>query len=215
MQIGGTTTKKSRAIAQQFRYMTSASSTDRLRRVAQESRFKTTSGLGIPRSRAGDVHIDSDQPTIFILQPIATVVICEEKVFLCVAEVNGLFLDHQPVDHIPISFLSEKTAQVSYQALRLVPASYSDDRDGKHDWRSMDLFLLSSKVPGSLVLPINPDVASHNLCDAFLLFQSSELIAFAASLRDSIHHSHRKTIPHIQYSDHFPYREQEGKPLCY
>jgi hypothetical protein len=149
------------------------------------------------------------------LQPVATVVLCEGKLFLCIAEVNGLFLDHQPVDDIPISVLSEKVAQVSYQGLRLASASYSDDRDGKHDWRSLDLFRLSAKVPGALVLPINPDVASHNLCDAFFLFRSSELMAFATSLRDSILHSHHKAIPQVKLSDYFPYREQDGKSSCY
>ena len=161
VQIGGITMNKSRALAQQFRYVTSASSTDRLRRVAQESRFKTTSSLGAPPPQAGDTHID--RCTLSILQPIATVILCEGKLFLCVAEVNGLFLNHQSVDDIPISVLSEKIAQVSYQGLRLVPASYSDDPDGKHDWRSFNLFRLSAKVPGAIILPINPDVASHNL----------------------------------------------------
>jgi len=215
VHIGGVMTKKSRAISQQFRYVISASSTDRLRRVAQESRFKTTGGLGIPRSRAGDsdavAPIDSDKPTLFILQPIATVVACEGRLFLCIAEVNGLFLGHQPVDDIPLSFLSEKTAQVSYQGLRLVPACYSDDREGKHDWRTKDFFRLSGKVPGSLVFPINPDIASHNLCDAFFLFQSSELMAIAAGLRDNICRGHRKSIPQVKPSDHFPYREHDGK----
>ena len=40
VQIGGNTMNKSWAIAQQFQYVTSASLTDRLRRIAQESRFK-------------------------------------------------------------------------------------------------------------------------------------------------------------------------------
>ena len=46
VQLGGISMNKSRAIAQYFRYMTSASSTDRLRRVAQESRFKPTGRHG-------------------------------------------------------------------------------------------------------------------------------------------------------------------------
>jgi len=99
--------------------------------------------------------------------------------------------------------------------LRLVPASYDDDQDGKHDWRSKDLFRLSATVPGALILPINPDVASNNSCDAFFLFQSSELIALAASLQDSIPRRHCKSIPQVQASDYFPYREQDGKPSHY
>jgi hypothetical protein len=69
VQIGGISMNKSRAIAQQFRYVTSASSTDRLRRVAQESRFKTTGGLRVPHSHAGDAHIDG--PTLSILQEVS------------------------------------------------------------------------------------------------------------------------------------------------
>ena len=107
--------KKSHAIAQQFHYVTSASSADHLCCVAQESRFKPTRGLVVSQSWAGDAHIDA--PTLSILQPITTVVVCEGKLFLCIAEVNGLFLDHQPVDDIPLSVLSDKAAQVSYQGL--------------------------------------------------------------------------------------------------
>ena len=215
VQIGGITTKKSRALAQQFRYVTSASSTDQLRCVAQEGRFKTTGSVRFPHSQAGDAHIDRNRPTLSIHQPITTVIGCEGELFLCMAEVNGLFLDHQPVDEIPISVLSEKVSQVSYQGLRLVSSTYSDVPDGKHDWRSQDLFRLSATVPGTLVLPINPDVASHKLCDAFFLFHSSDLMAIATNLQDSICHSHRKAIPLFKPSDHFPYREQDGKFSCY
>jgi len=205
VQIGGITTKKSRTLAQQFRYVTSASSTDRLRCVAQEGQFKTTGSVGFPHSQAGDTHIDHDRPTLSIHQPIATVIGCEGELFLCIAEVNGLFLNHQPVDEIPISVLSEKDSQVSYQGLHLVSSTYSDVPNGKHDWRSQDLFRLSATVPGALVLPINPDVASHKLCDAFFLFHSSDLMAITTNLQDSIRHSHCKAIPLFKPSDHFPY----------
>jgi len=50
VHIGGVAMKKSRAIAQQFKYVTSAGSTDRLCHVAQESHFKTTVGLGVSHS---------------------------------------------------------------------------------------------------------------------------------------------------------------------
>ncbi|KAF8501133.1 hypothetical protein F5888DRAFT_1579713, partial [Russula emetica] len=73
-----------------------------------------------------------------------------------IAEVNELFHDSVPMDDIPITILSEKIVQVSYQALRLVPASTTDDPNGINDWRSSNLFLLSAKVPGTLVQPINP-----------------------------------------------------------
>jgi len=132
VQIGGITMKKSCAVAQQFRFATSANSTDRLCRVAQEGWFKSTGSLTVPHSQGRDAHING--PKLSILQPIATVVLCEGKIFLCIAEVNGLFLENQPVNDIPIPVLSDKAAQVSYQGMHLVQASYSDDHDGKHNW---------------------------------------------------------------------------------
>jgi len=140
VQIRGITMKKSHTLTQQFQYVTSVSSTDCLHCVAQEGQFKTTGSIGFPYSQAGDAHIDHDRPTLSVYQPIATVIECKEKPFLCITEVNGLFLDHQPIDEIPISVLSERVSQVSYQGLRLVSSTDSDDPDGKHDWRSQDLF---------------------------------------------------------------------------
>jgi hypothetical protein len=203
VEIGGVVMNKSRAIAQQFRYMTSASSTDRLRRVAQESRFKDSNCLDNSIS-------DTEGPVLSILQPIATLVFCERKLFLCIAEVNELFRDSVPVDDIPISILSEKIVQVSYQALRLVPASTTDDPDGINDWRSSNLFSLSAKVPGALVQPINPTIASHIPYNSFL-FDTSILIAMASNLRDRVIRGHHKAIPHVKATEIFPYREQHSE----
>jgi hypothetical protein len=214
VEIGGVVMNKSRAISRHFRYITSASSTDRLCQVAQESRFKPigTGGLGV--SVTDDAH-DVNGLSLSILQPIAMLVLCEQKLFLCIAEVNGLFLDCQPVDYILLSILSEKIAQVSYQALHLVPACYSDDPDGMNDWRTSNLFSLSEKVSGTLVQPINPTVASHNPCDSFFLFESSVLMAIAANLQDHVVCGHRKAIPQVKLSDEFPYREQHSMFSCY
>ena len=142
-------------------------------------------------------------------------VLCEDKLFLCITEVNGLFLGHQAIDEIPILILSKRATQVSYQGLCLVPASYSDDHDEIHDWRSLDLFQFSAKVSGALILPINLDIISQNLCDTFFLFQSSELMALATSLLDSIPCGHCKSIPLAKHSDYFPYQEQDGKSSCH
>ena len=213
VQIGSITMNKSRAIAQHFRYMTSVSSTDRLRHVAQESRFKPTGHLGNPVSGVlGDARTQA--PALSIHQPIATLVLCEQHLFLCIAEVTGLFLDARSVDDIPLSMLPEKIAQVSYQAVRLVPVSYTDDPKGENDWRSTNLFALSNKVPGTLIQPINPTIASHISCDSFFLFQTSILMAIASNLRDHIDRGYCKAIPHVKLSEEFPYREQQGRVSC-
>jgi len=99
---------------------------------------------------------------------------------------------------------------VSYQALCLVPASYTDDPIGENDWRLTTLFALSNKVPGALVQPINPAVTSHIMCNSFYLFQSSVLVVIASNLRDHIDCRYRKAIPHVKVSDKFPYQEQQG-----
>jgi hypothetical protein len=136
--------------------------------------------------------------------------LCEQDLFLCVAEVTGLFLDTNPVDDIPLSILPEKIAQVSYQALCLVPATYTNDPMGKNDWRLTTLFALSNKVPGALIQPINPAVACHIMCNSFFLFESSILMVIASNLQDHIDHGHYNAIPHVKVSDEFPYWEQQG-----
>ncbi|KAI0286135.1 hypothetical protein BC826DRAFT_972831 [Russula brevipes] len=129
-QIGGVAVNKSCTIAQHFCYITLASSTDRLHHVAQESCFKPTGCLG--KSISGNTHING--PYLSILQLIVTLVFYQQQPFLCITEVNRLFLDCEPVDKVALPVLSEKITQVSYQALRLVPASISDDPDGMNDW---------------------------------------------------------------------------------
>jgi hypothetical protein len=206
VQIGGITINKSKVITQQFRYVTSASSTDRLRHVAQESRFKNSHHLDTSIS-------DKEGSVLSVLQPITTLVLCEQKLFLCIAKVNGLFHNSLPVDDIPIAVLSEKIIQVSYQALRLVPASTTDDPNGIYNWRSSHLFSLSAKVPEALVQPINPTIASHIPCNSFFLFETSSLMAIASNLRDHVIHGHRKAIPHVKALDIFPYQEQHSESL--
>jgi len=72
-------------------------------------------------------------PMLSVLQPIATLVFCEQKLFLCIAEVNGLFRDSLPVNDILITVLPEKIVQVSYQVLHVVPSSTADDSNGIND----------------------------------------------------------------------------------
>ena len=82
---------------------------DRLHHVAQESCFKPTGCLGDTVSGVlGDACTQA--LVLLVHQPIAMLVLCEQDLFLCVAEVTGLFLDANSVDNIPLSILSEKIA---------------------------------------------------------------------------------------------------------
>jgi hypothetical protein len=206
VQIRGLTINKSQAIAQQFQYMTLASSTDRLQCVAQESHFKNPNHLDHYISD----NTNTEGPMLSILQPIATLVFCEGNLFLCIAEVNELFCDSLPMDNIPVTLLSEKIIQVSYQALCLVPVSTTNNPNGINNWRSSNLFSLSAKVPSALVQPINPTVTSHIPCNTFFLFETLTLMAIGSNLCDCIIHGYCKAIPHIKASDIFPYQEQHG-----
>jgi hypothetical protein len=210
VQIGRQAMNKSRAIAHHFRYAKSVSSTDRLRRIAQESRFRP--GHDLDQTLSGEAlgEACSDEPSLSVLQPIATLVFCDQRLFLCIAEVNGLFLDGKSVEDIPVSILPEKISQISYQALRLIPATLSDAPDGKSDWRSSSLFSLSAKVPGALVQPVNPNVAMHIPGNSFFVFETSVLMAIAVNLRDRIVRGYHRSIPHVKVSDCFPYREEDG-----
>jgi hypothetical protein len=89
IRIGKHKINKSHAIAQHFRYTRSVSSTNRLRCIAQESRFRP--GHNLNYTPSGDSC--SDEPSLSILQPIAMLVFCDQRLFLCIAEVNSLFLD--------------------------------------------------------------------------------------------------------------------------
>lgn len=195
---------KSRVIAQQFRYITSAISTDRLWHVAQESCFKTFNHLDSSIS-------DMEGPVLSALQPITTLVFCEEKLFLCIAEVNGLFHDTLPMDDISVIVLSEKIIQVSYQALHLVPASATDDPNGINDWRSFNLFSLFAKVPGVLIQLINLTLTSHTSCNSFFLFETLTLMAIASNLHDRVIYGHHKSILHVKALEIFTYQKQHGE----
>jgi len=197
---------KSRAIAQHFHYARSVSSTNRLRRIAQESRFRP--GHDLNYTPSGDSC--SNELSLSILQPITTLVFCDQRLFLCIAEVNSLFLDGKSVEDIPVSILPEKISQVSYQGLCLIPATFADIPDGKYDWRSSSLFTLSAKVPGALIQPVNPGIASHIPGNLFFVFETSVLMAIAVNLRDHVVCSHHRAILLIKVSDCFPYQELDG-----
>ncbi len=135
---------------------------------------------------------------------------CNQRLFLCLAEVNGLFLYGKSIEDIPVSILSEKIAQVSYQALHLIPATFSDAPDGKYDWRSSSLFTLSAKVPGVLVQPVNPGIATYIPGNSFFVFDMLILIVIAVNLRDHVVCGHLRAIPHVKVLDLFPYQAHDG-----
>ena len=154
--FSGKKVSKTRVLALRSKYNKTTSSTDRSKRVQEIERYSRT-----PQTQH-DVQFDSafGEPCLLIQEPIATLVRCEDKIFLCIGEVNNLKLDSQSVEQLGLDILVEQTVTVSYQVLRLIPATSTDDPDLKYYWRSCSMQEMTFSVPGRLVQPINPAVST-------------------------------------------------------
>lgn len=203
VKMGNEEVNKARAIADRFKYQKSASSTDRLRRVAHKGRYNSIGGLIEPED-----HFHGPQISLF--DPIATLLLAEDKFFLCIGEVNGISVDSTSRDRIPIYLLPESTVRVSFQALHLAPATAYHDPSERYDWRSSHPLQYQFTVPGSLVQPVNPVASRPTGGPPCLLFDSGSLRALAASLRDRLSRAHLQSVPSAKVTLEFPYREALG-----
>lgn len=204
IEVNGSAVNKSRALAQRFKYHKTTSSADRLRRVAHEGRYKTMPAWM-------EAEEPTDGPFLSIFDPIASLLVCEAKLFLCVGEVNELWVDSKSSERVPIRLLPESTIRLSYQVLHLIPATIEDDPTEKHDWRS-SRFLSSYNftIPGFLAQPVNPATSVSTSGSPHLLFDSDSLRALASGLRDRLTHAHTQLIPKVKPGHQFPYREAHG-----
>ncbi|KAH9013987.1 hypothetical protein EDB85DRAFT_1876665 [Lactarius pseudohatsudake] len=206
------TLNKSRALSLLFKYSKSTSSTDRLRRVQQEARFVQSE----PETLVDD-NSDELENVLMVNNPIASLVSCEENIFLCIGEIIGIHLGSKAVDYLRLDVLLEDTVHITYQVYGLVCTSPDDDKhddnEHKYEWKTQNLLPIKFKVPGNLIQPINPSLAMPPSRAPFYLFETPTLIAFMSSLRDRLTKPQLKFIPQIAQSDRFPYRERSGKCL--
>jgi len=204
--INGKEVSKSRALAQFSKYRKVASSTDRLKRVQERERYSGQQTATETRTR----QPETNELVLVPSDPIATLICSDDRVWLCIGEVNGLKVDGQAVDHLPLEFLPEGMVVVSYQLLGLRPATLADDPLMKHDWRTYAMEEHTFTVPGRLIQAINPSVSMQDLNKPFYLLESTVLVALAASLFEYLSVSHMKGIPKLAPSNVFPYREASG-----
>jgi hypothetical protein len=68
--------------------------------------------------------------------PVASLLRCEDIMFLCLGEVIDIELDTVSTESIPLDILSEQTVQITFQLLELRIATEKDDPTQKHDWRT-------------------------------------------------------------------------------
>jgi hypothetical protein len=66
-----------------------------------------------------DVEFKDDGPRLAISNPIATLLHCENDLFLCVGEVNAIYIDSKCADEVPVAWLKEQKVSIGFQVLKL------------------------------------------------------------------------------------------------
>ncbi|KAJ7836282.1 hypothetical protein B0H14DRAFT_2363015, partial [Mycena olivaceomarginata] len=195
---------KTRALALMQKFGYNAKSTDRLKCVAHVQRY----------SAKGDEHagtvIESDAAYILVSEPIATLVRCEEKLFVGIGEVTDIQLDGKSLEQLSVDSLRERKVTVHFQILSLVPATDQDAPEGKHDWCSTGILRHVLSTPGHLVLPVDPAVSTRIPGKPYYLFESGVLCALGAQLLDEVTLGLNSHIPKCTPTPRFPYREPSG-----
>ena len=161
--------------------------------------------------------IDSDDslPSVKLNHPIASVLKCESRLFICIGEVNNLTLDSKHVDQILIDVLLEPLAVVGFQLLYIVPADCDDDPSLQNDWRWSFRRGTSYQVPGRLVEPVNPSISIKEAGRPCYLFESRILQSMGSLLLERLGREDVPRIPIVPQSSHFPYREANGMYLTF
>ncbi|KZP23239.1 hypothetical protein FIBSPDRAFT_737825, partial [Athelia psychrophila] len=205
--VNGKPMDKARELALRYRsrYDKTAASTDRLRRVQQEDRYKTTAD-----AETYDIEC-FDGPCLSVLDPIVSLVHCEGKLFLAFGEVTNIHIQSSSIGKVPLELLPENTVRVSYQMILLAPANIEQDPSERHDWCSSRALPYHFKaVPGIMIQPVNPDTSTTSPGDPRYLFDSGTLRSLSSSLQDRLTRSYLLSIPKAAVSSEFPYRSRTG-----
>ncbi len=205
--LDGHKLSKARALAIRSKHRHMPASTDRLRRVADENRYIHS---GAHTETIIDHQSAFGDPSLMLSEPIATLICCEKRMFLAIAEVVDIQINSNSMEELSLDLLMEDTATVTYQVVDLIPATHEDDPALKNDWRSTShLQPAFLTAPGRLVQPINPTLSTA-AAKPFFLFDSAVLVALADSLTARIRTGDIKRIPTVPRTQHFPYREKSG-----
>jgi hypothetical protein len=202
------TINKCCALSLMFKYSTSSSSTDCLRRVQQQACFVPFEHDIVP-----DHKSPKDCDILLVNNPVASLLSCKDGLFLCIREIIAMHMGSKSIDNLPLDTLYEDTIQVTFQVYSLVCTSPDDDNTCKNDWRTHEHLPMKFNVPGSLVQPINPCMATPPSRMPFYLFDTGTLLSLTSSLCDCLTKPYLKLVPNMECSHLFPYRERSGK--CY
>ena len=206
VSVNNTTLSKSHALTLLFKYSKTTSSTDHLHRVQQQACFMTSQSDALQQH-----HSDEQDDILLMNNPMASLLSCKNKLFLAIGEILALHMGPKSVDHIPLDILLEDTTKVTYQVYSLISTPLDDDSSDSNNWRTRELLPMKFKVPGSLVQPINPVLATPPSQALFYLFETATLVALTSSLHDRISKPCLKLIPQALQAHRYPYHEASGK----
>jgi len=207
--LDGTKVWKSRYLSERFKDLRNPGSRDRLKLYANVSRYaiKQAHSRDIIES---DLSDGLDGPAIKMDFPIATLLKCEGRLFVCIGEMNDIMFDSKHVDSLSMELLSEPSAFISFQMLYLIPATVDDSADLKHDWKWSLSRGTTHRVQGRLIEAINPDISTQHIGKPFYLFESTVLRSIGTLLLGRITREDANNIPQVKRSAYFPYREESG-----
>ncbi|KAJ7733375.1 hypothetical protein B0H14DRAFT_3614797 [Mycena olivaceomarginata] len=178
--------RKARALSQRLKYGKKKASTDRNRRVAGIARHSGSTLTGI-------TEFDSVFGGLSLM-------------------ISDIIATRRPIISLP---RGERAAHVSFQFLKIIPAT-THDLDpvaNTHDWKSGGLIGQTLKVPGRMVQPMDPALSTAEIGNPHYLFESQSLRILAASLFEQLTPQSRILVPAITASKFFPYRERGGSML--
>lgn len=204
---GTTMLSKSRALSLLFKYSKTTSSADCLHQVQQQTHFITSQ----PDTTLQDSYSDNPDNILFVNNPVASLLSCENNLFLAIGEILALHMGSKSVDHIPLDVILKDTTRITYQVYNLIGTSLDDDNSQLNDWCTRELLSMKFKVPGCLVQPINPVLATPPSHAPFYLFDTATLVSLTSSLHDQMTKPSLKLIPQALKTHQYPYCEASGK----
>lgn len=190
-------------------------SRDRLKRVMGYSRHMHQ----IPSSISGGGFIfDEDTPVVNIEDPGLTLVRCNDRIFLAVITIVGLYQGTNALSSIPADAVNEPNIRIRVQimCLRLVPFEGHPEQ-GDWEWTGRSALLAPARyvsdIEGRWFRPYNASVAissrEKTIGDTTYRFSSKELVVAGAFLFAQIHEDIDR-LPNVTESPSFPYITSSG-----
>lgn len=201
-ELNGEKVFKARLLNQLAKEIKNPGSRDRVKRVANISRY------AIRKDFPSDM-IGYDVPSIKLDMPVVSLLRCEDHIFVCIGEVNDIIRDSKHLAELSLETLSDPLVTISYQLLFLILTTVDDDPTKKLDWRWSLRHGEGYCVAGQLIEAINPAISARD-GEAFYLFESESLLAMGTLIFERISMDSARSLPTVMKSNGFPYREGSG-----